>query len=66
MPCGGLYPVADTHKQCFSCGISDHSEYSFVDEWDAFLHDRCIEEFLASPEGEIVINHGHEIIRRTK
>ena len=67
MPCGGIYPVTDKDKGwCFGCGATlDGSELcSFVEEWDALIHDRCIDSFLTSPDGQLVISHGHDIIRR--
>jgi hypothetical protein len=76
MPCGGIYPVdvsrwavalAPGDASCWQCGkgLSSDIPASFCEEWDTFLHDACIDAFLASDEGQIVIGHGHEIIRRT-
>lgn len=66
-PCGGIYPTDYKQKRaddCFSCGKLSDSPMSFVEEWDAFIHDSCIDMFLTGPEGEIVLSHGHEIERR--
>ena len=79
MPCGGIYPaepmlespgVPDLpYNVCFHCGktksptgvVPDH----YVEEWDALLHRECIEEFLSGPEGEVILNHGHDVLVRT-
>jgi hypothetical protein len=63
MPCGGIYPMkADPELQCFHCNgaNADHS----VEEWDSFLHGRCIVPFLMTDEGAIVLEHGHEVVMR--
>ncbi len=64
MPCGGIYPMTGLENdRCWQCGKTgcDH----FVEEWDAGIHGTCIEEFLKTPEGEIVLSHKHEVIRKT-
>ena len=66
MPCGGvyfggpLYPDVWT-GECISCGQgnADH----FVDEWDAFIHAECVIGWLQrTEEGQVVLNHAHNII----
>lgn len=60
MPCGGIRPVTDGASYvCFYCNEKgcDH----FVEEWDAFLHGRCVLPFLKTEEGECVIAHKHHI-----
>lgn len=68
MPCGGIYPVHGEPEWmlqggCWVCGERGDGPYHFVEEWDAYLHTRCVDEFLRSPEGEVVVSHGHEVIR---
>ncbi len=61
MPCGGIYPVADANPnwQCFYCNEKgcDH----FCEEWDCGLHEACVIPFLHTDEGEVVLDHNHEI-----
>jgi hypothetical protein len=70
MPCGGIYPVENAFssavEQCWQCSkpILPTEDASFCEEWDTFLHDRCIDAFLKSEEGEIVLLHKHEVERR--
>ena len=64
MPCGGIYPIADADKMnlnCFHCRKigADHE----LIEWDAFIHGKCIDAFLRTAEGQIVVKHGHAIVR---
>lgn len=60
MPCGGIYSVAvGPNQRCFVCNAPD-SEL-FCDEWDCFLHRRCLGAFLISEEGRVVTAHGHAI-----
>ncbi len=60
MPCGGIYPsVNDAGHKCFQCHEegADH----FCEEWDCFLHGKCVPAFLMTEEGKIVLAHGHEV-----
>lgn len=62
MPCGGIYPMTGLeNERCWYCSLvgSDH----FVEEWDAGIHGACIEKFLKTPEGKIVLSHKHVVIR---
>ena len=67
MPCGGIYPIeamGESYQDvkdtpCWMCGQSGCEV--FCEEWDTGLHKKCVEEFLKTPEGKIVIAHGHEI-----
>jgi hypothetical protein len=34
----------------------------FCHEWDTFIHARCVPRFLASDEGQIVIEHKHTVL----
>lgn len=73
MPCGGIYPIPqdfvitdkpfsmNSSPTCFQCGSAVDKYDLFVEEWDAYLHYDCLVQFLLSPEGEIVIKHGHSI-----
>jgi hypothetical protein len=71
MPCGGIYPISlDPNKQsgptCFSCNTEiipeDNPIALACEEWDCIIHYTCLGYFLTSPEGDIVLGHGHEII----
>jgi hypothetical protein len=70
MPCGGINPtsggagtLADrilcTAGGCWVCdrGGCKH----FCDEWDTYIHARCVPAFLSTEEGQTVIDHGHVI-----
>jgi hypothetical protein len=64
MPCGGIYPARDVAEhRCWHCGKigCDH----FVMEWDCAIHGECIEAFLETEEGDVVLSHKHEVIRKT-
>lgn len=65
---GGIHPDAALCGQhsCFRCGKAFHAFdlVSYCEEWYAFLHDECIDAFLSTPEGRIIVVHEHEIIRR--
>jgi hypothetical protein len=79
MPCGGIYPLrhpdgseahfaapmlgTSDYDACFYCGKLDPPCTHFCDEWDCYLHGDCIDAFLATEEGQIVLLHGHEVIR---
>lgn len=61
MPCGGVRRVPLVlNCECWVCQIGGCAH--FVDEWDAYIHARCVIPFLASPEGQIVISHGHDVL----
>ena len=70
MPCGGIRPVRVTteNEKCQRCWVCrwkiGEIPVSFCDEWDTFIHDVCINEFLKTVEGEIMLSHGHDVIRR--
>jgi hypothetical protein len=51
-------------SECFYCGKSDPPVTHFCDEWDSYLHDTCIDAFLLTEAGHIVIKHQHEVIYR--
>ena len=72
MPCGGIYPeksswAEDYHydnSPCFVCNkpsgkIDDNL---WVEEWDTSIHRKCLEAFMKTDEGKIVIAHGHSIV----
>lgn len=75
MPCGGIYPGADisVDRPCWfwttggreedellaGCGPSPAE--LFCEEWDTFLHVKCLIRFLQTEEGKGVMAHGHEI-----
>lgn len=77
MPCGGIYPVGagliishgpGTIKDklgapqggCWVCGHGGCEH--FCDEWDTYIHARCVAAFLQTEEGQCVIEHGHIVI----
>ena len=72
MPCGGIYParqtadgtikdkVSPTDGGCWECGRGGAKH--FCDEWDTYIHARCVPKFLQSSEGEIVILHKHTVV----
>lgn len=75
MPCGGIYPLTqhfagpmldktNPYHACFYCGKSEPTVTHFCDEWDCYLHRKCITPFLKTEEGKIVLEHGHEVIRK--
>lgn len=72
MPCGGIYYFGDDGARtpaprswCLHCrendtfGI-DHLDH-FCEEWDGFLHSRCVVAFLKGDMGETVIDHMHTL-----
>lgn len=69
MPCGGIYPVQRVpgdcpNKEwdcCFFCQKNEPPPNHFVDEWDAYIHEGCVEAFLKTVEGQIVLEHGHAV-----
>lgn len=67
MPCGGIYPITFgdfyVRGECWHCGKSNPVLSHYCEEWDAFLHSECIDPFLKTKEGDIVLQHGHEVIR---
>lgn len=34
----------------------------FCHEWDTFIHARCVPRFLATDQGQLVIEHEHTIL----
>lgn len=66
MPCGGIYPIGESiHKKlynnhpCWQCG-KPGCDLVLV-EWDSYLHSACVDEFLRTEEGKIVLVHNHEV-----
>jgi hypothetical protein len=67
MPCGGINPIVRDvvpakGGKCWVC--RKPGALHFVDEWDDFIHARCVPEFLQSEEGRVVIDHGHTVYLR--
>ena len=70
MPCGGIYPIkgswVERHSagglRCYHCDKSFPTPELWVEEWDAPIHKACVEEFLKTPEGQVIVDHEHEII----
>lgn len=52
--------VSPTDGGCWMChmGGCEH----FCDEWDTYIHARCVARFLLTDEGHIVMEHGHTVI----
>lgn len=63
MPCGGIFPVqAEDGVECFYCEARTPAPDHFCEEWDALLHGKCVEPFLKTAEGKIVVEHNHLIV----
>jgi len=63
MPCGGIWPVHPFEGECFHCGKTGQLDH-FCEEWDTGLHAHCVQPFLQTPEGQVVLTHKHEVILR--
>jgi hypothetical protein len=68
MPCGGIWPHAPitNGERCYHCdqpGLTNHPLRYFVEEWDASIHEDCLDPFLTTRDGKLVLEHGHEVIR---
>jgi hypothetical protein len=69
MPCGGIRPfnlsvVSDALEgqptpPCHFCNKPGATHW--VEEWDTAIHARCVPAFLQTEEGEIIIEHGHDV-----
>jgi len=69
MPCGGIWPVDPGFQdglrwECWVCRSKEADHY--CEEWDCGLCGKCIAAFLETDEGQVVINHGHEVRRYTE
>lgn len=66
MPCGGIYPAVQKEgtETCFLCQqpINEDRYYECI-EWDCSLHVKCVDPFLKTLEGQVVLAHGHEVVR---
>lgn len=72
MPCGGIHPIDNdllgtirerldsTQGGCWVC--SRGGAMHFCHEWDTFIHARCVPRFLATDQGQLVIEHEHTIL----
>lgn len=63
MPCGGIWtPEPGDHWLAHKCWVcEEHDCELFCAEWDTPLHVRCLGKFLETPEGKIMLRHGHGI-----
>lgn len=69
MPCGGIYPnhlhyagkLTTPDQPCWMCEEGNCTH--FIEEWDANIHEHCIDGFLMTREGKVLLAHGHEVIR---
>jgi len=65
MPCGGIFPcVVEEGATCWVCDLPNPD--CFLEEWDGFIHSACVEEFLYTEEGDIVLQHGHGVVINEK
>lgn len=74
MPCGGIYPLTDDHPfvryywpgtpghECLVCGKYEPRPDHFCDEWDGYLHGKCVVPFLNTEMGRTVLEHEHNIM----
>lgn len=67
MPCGGIFPIKDSfvepYLKDYLCGTCNKNLAThYCEEWDNALCKDCIEPFLKSEEGLIMLQHGHEVI----
>ncbi len=46
-------------KDCWHCGEAIPEADHFCDEWDCYLHGKCVKPFLETDEGKIVLSHKH-------
>jgi hypothetical protein len=64
MPCGGIFPVytngAVIDEPCWFCNKRGCDLMCM--EWDSVIHSGCVPKFLESEEGQIILNHGHQVI----
>lgn len=68
-PCGGIYPIKDSWLEplvscgeCFLCNLDTNTTDLWIEEWDAPLHRNCLETFMKTEEGQIIIKHGHSVV----
>lgn len=59
MPCGGIYPTEKNDYPCWQCGEKGCD--LILIEWDSFLHSACVDAFLLTEEGKVVLGHGHAV-----
>lgn len=60
MLCGGIWPLKDFRGECWMCGKAGARHY--CEEWDCFLHGRCVPKFLSTTdEGKVVMDHKHDV-----
>jgi len=57
-------PTDPESSDCFLCGKPITADMHFCEEWDALLHMECVEPFLKTDEGKVVIAHGHPVVVR--
>lgn len=61
MPCGGIFPGSlGGDPTCWVC--HKYGCDLFCMEWDAVIHSECVPAFLETEEGQLVLEHGHEVI----
>lgn len=66
MPCGGIRHKDLMPKSYFSgktpCTVCARPDSElFVEEWDSFLHIKCLGTYLQTEAGSLVLKHKHEI-----
>lgn len=63
MPCGGIWPIKPDNDPRSRCWVCDKPGSNLcVEEWDAVLHSSCLDAFMETDEGRLIIRHSHDII----
>jgi len=68
MPCGGIHPIKGSWCEayvnpkipCIHCGKGKCD--LFCMEWDGPLHSACVEDFLKTEDGKVILAHKHEVV----
>jgi hypothetical protein len=68
MPCGGILPIYHFAKgffppeggRCWICKKAGAKHY--LEEFDVLVHARCSIYFLTTPEGDVIMDHGHIVL----
>ena len=58
-----LQTAQKSGKDGFACWVCNkRGAMHFCDEWDTFIHARCVPMFIQTEEGQILIHHKHAVI----
>jgi len=52
------YVAVDDNKCCL---CRKPGALHFVEEWDDFIHARCVPDYLHTDDGRCIIEHGHDV-----